>query len=81
MKTITLLLLLTALALTGCASSPKNTEIQGYRGLVQLSQQQVIQQSLSCTQAHMRASVEYIQQQYTNGSVSVPVQVNCYPGR
>ena len=75
---------LSVLSLAACSSNPShapinNTPIQGYQGLQQLSQEQVIQKTHKCVEAKMRPSIEYISQQYSNGSVEVPVQVNCYP--
>ena len=74
---------LAALALAACSTTPQylkdNAPIKGYNGLQQLSQEQVIQQTHNCLEANMRPSIEYMSQQYSNGSVQVPVQVNCYP--
>jgi len=86
MKTL-LLVLFFALFLSACSSSPhyqygasaENPRIAGYNGLRQLSQEEVIQRTHNCTDSGMRPSIEYMSQQYSNGSVQVPVGVNCYP--
>jgi len=72
-----------ALALAACSQTPmyqkENAPIRGYTGLQAMTQDQVIQQTHNCLDANMRPSIEYMNQQYSNGSVQVPVQVNCYP--
>jgi len=79
----TFIAILATLALAACSSTPaymkENATIKGYNGLQAMTQDQVIMAVHNCTDGGMRPSIEYMPQQYSNGSVSVPVQVNCYP--
>jgi hypothetical protein len=70
---------LTVSLVSGCANTPRNTEIHGYDGPRILSQENVIFKTRNCIDAGMKAVVVYVPQRYPTGSIDVPVDVNCYP--
>ena len=67
------LILLPAILLTACAS---NT-IKGYDGPKALSRDDVIQGARSCINAKLKPEVVTLPQKTANGTVLVPVDVNC----
>jgi hypothetical protein len=70
-------LILPAVLLTAC-SSPT---IKGYDGPVALNRDQVIQGARSCVNVRMKPEVISLPQKTPNGTVLVPVDVQCNPYR
>jgi hypothetical protein len=67
------LIILPVILLTACAS---NT-IKGYEGPTAMNRDQVIQGARSCINAKMKPEIVTLPQKTSNGTVMVPVDVQC----
>ena len=83
------LVVLSAVLLTACASSPKtevvvpklDPVVSGAETVEKMDRRQVIQAVNECEDAGMRPYVEYVTQKTAFGKVMVPVNVHCDPKR
>lgn len=76
-----LLIIVGAVALTGCSSNKAPVyKLSGYTGPEAMARNEVVQAARECIRARLRPNVEYTSQRVDSGGrVLVPVNVHCEP--